>query len=405
MRSFSMRSFLLTLAVVLPMSASDPHLHPLGKSIAPGEIQFTLRGAATTGAPFSVECVYRPYRERDVKQKRGLNLPFGAWAGYSQNKGLISTQRDEFHSWRREFTAPGSDASFTVPLRSPAEGHEAYQLAEVRIVSGPVGTLEFSRWSEKTPELDPGFGLTCTADSLRGTVRPSGLGATPLRGELPLWPPLRTVDLEFSPVDVPVVRLWDSMKKHHWDGWRQATPQFWPGGRSIVLRHVGGPTVWRDHEYYAYPPADAPRIDKPLPPEGVLPGAVVEVFWPEGDVLQFPETRFDQSVDVLAAPLARMAPRFRELLGLSAVLRPGLEMGSLSAAEWGEMDELADMKDLPVAVELAPGADGKTWLKVTRRKLTEPWVFVFAAVYDDDRRAVLTSLVLNPRAWSGPLPE
>ncbi|MBL9202179.1 MAG: hypothetical protein JNL39_16840 [Opitutaceae bacterium] len=400
-----MRFLLFTFATLLPMSASDPDLHPLGKAIAPGEIEFTLRGAAQRGAPFGVYFVYRPYREWDVIKRRRLNLPFGPWAGYSKGDGLISTQREESDTVRREFTASGNEASFTVPLHSPTEGRENYQLAEVRLVSGPAGTLEFKRWFEKTPALDRGFGLACTADSLNGKLRETGLNASPLRGGLPLWPSLRKVDLELAPVQVPTVQVWESRAKHHWDGWRQKSPEQWPGGQSIVLRHIGGPTVWRENEYHVFPRGDAPAVERPQPPEGVLVGAGLEVFWPEGDTLEFPEVIFGRPVDVLAVPLAAVPARFRELLAQSVVLRPGAEARSLTRDEWEEMGNVASTDKLPSKVELVPGAGDKTVLKVSRGRLAEPWLCVFGANYDDDRRVILTSMVLNPTRWQGPLPE
>ena len=405
MGSIPMRILLFTFATLLPMSASDPHLHPLGQSIAPGEIEFTLRGAAERGAPFGVYFVYRPYRDGDVIKRRRLNLPFGPWAGYSQGDGLISTQREESDTVRREFTASNSDASFTVPLRSPTEGREDYQLAEVRLVSGPAGTIEFTRWFEQAPKLDEGFGFVCTADSLRGKLRATGLNAAPLRGSLPLWPTLRKVDLTLAPVRVPTVQVWESRAKHHWDGWRQTSPQQWPGGQSIVLRHIGGPTVWRENEYHVFPRGDAPPIERPRPPEGALLGAALEVFWPEGDGLEFPEVIFGNAVDVLAVPMAAIPARFRELLAQSVVLRPGAEARSLTREEWEEMGSVALTDKLPSEVELVPGAGDKTVLKVNRGRLAEPWLCVFGANYDDDRRVILTSMVLNPTGWPGPLPE
>lgn len=395
----------LALLWAAPMSASDSSspLHPLGQPIAPGEIQFTLRGAATAGAPFAVECVYRPHREREVKKTRRLNLLGGLFG--SGARDVISVQREESHSVRWEFTAPGADAAFTVPLRAPGSEHADYQLASVRVVSGAAGTLEFERWFPAAPELDPGFGLTCAADTLRGMLRPGGLGALPLAGSPPLWPALRTVDLTFAPVKAPVVQLWDSTAKHHWDGWRQTTPQEWPGGRSIVVRHTGGATVWRENDYHAIPPAGAPRVAQPAPPEGVLPGVRLEVFWPEGDTLEFPEARFGRPADVMASPLATMPARFGELLARSVALRPGCEPGSLTAAEWKELEALAATKALPARIELA-AARGDTRLKITRRReLAAPWVCVFGSGYDDGRRIVVTALLLNPARWVGPLPE
>jgi hypothetical protein len=386
------------------MSAADPNLHPLGQAISPGEIQFTLRGAASAGDSCSVECVYRPYRERDVKKTRHLNLLRG-WIG-SGSRELIRVQREDFHSVRRQFTATGSDLTFTASLRDPDDEHAAYQLDSVRVVSRLTGTLEFERWFATTPELEGGFGLKCSETSLLGTLRPSGLGAQPLRGSPPLWPTLRTVDLEFRPVDVPVVRLFESMSKHHWDGWRQTTPESWPGGRTIVLRHIGAPTVWREHEYHAFPPARERVAVVPKPPPGVLPGIHVEVFWPEGESLHFPETLFEHDVKVVAVPVSKLPPRMAELLAQSVRLRPGCESSSLSAKEWEELDASVPEVELPLTLEMVPSAEERSALKIVRLPgFKEPWVCSFGAPYDSDRRVVVTSLLVKPERWAGALPE
>lgn len=393
----------LAIGLALRMEASDPSMHSLGQPVGPGEIQFTLRGAASAGESYAVECVYRPHRERDVKKTRHLNLLRG-WIG-SGSRDLVKVQREEFHSVRRPFTATGSDMTFAVSLHDPDGEYAAYQLESVRVVGSVTGTLEFERWFATTPDLDDGFGLKCTATSLRGTLRPSGLAAPPLRGSPPLWPTLRTVDLEFTPVDVPVVRLFEATSKHHWDGWRQSTPQSWPGGRTLVLRKTGEPTVWREHEYYAFPPAGEPRAIRPAPPQDVMPGVQVEVFWPEGESLPFPETRFERDVQVVVAPVSKLPPRMIELLAQSVRLRPGWEPSSLSAREWQDLEASAPEIDLPLSIEMAASDDGRTTLKISRRHaFTEPWICIFGAAYDADRRFVVTSLRVSPERWSGPLP-
>ncbi|MBL9169116.1 MAG: hypothetical protein JNN07_15355 [Verrucomicrobiales bacterium] len=386
------------------MSAADPSLHSLAQPIPPGDVQFTLREAAGAGEASGVEAVYRPYRERDVKKTRSLNLWRG-WMG-SGSRELIRVQREEFRSVRQSLVASGSNLTFAVSLRCPDAKYGAYQLQSVRVVAGRLGHLEFERWSTETPILDAGFGLQCSVSSLRGEARPSGLAAQPLRGSLPLWPTLRTVDLQFSPVEVPVVRLFESTSKHHWDGWRQTIPQGWPGGRTIVLRQVNGPTVWREHEYYAFPPANEPPLAHPVPPSGVMSGIQVEVFWPEGGSLDFPETRFETSVEMIAVALSKLPPRMAELLAHSVRLRPGIEPGSISAQEWRELEASVPELELPLSIEMAPSAQGSTALKITRRPaFTEAWVCTFAAPYDDARRFLLTSLLLRPERWIGPVPE
>lgn len=401
---FSLIWAVLAACLSTPMSAADSSLHSLARPIAPGEIQFTLRGAVSEGEACGVECVYRPFRERDMRKTRSLNL-FRGWIG-GGSRELIRVQREEFHSLRHQVKAAGSNLTFVVSLRCPDAKYGAYQLETVRLVAGRIGTLEFERWFAETPALEPEFGLQCSASSLRGDLRPSGLAAQPLRGSLPLWPSLRTVDLQFSCVGVPVVRLFDSTSKHHWDGWRQIIPQGWPGGRTIVLRHVNGPTVWREHEYHAFPPANEPPLAHPVPPSGVMPGIQVEVFWPEGEFLDFPETRFETSVEMIAVAVSKLPPRMAELLARSVRLRPGIEPGSISAQEWHELEASVPELELPLSVEMAPSAPGSTALKITRRPaFTEAWVCTFAAPYDDARRFMLTSLLLRPERWTGPVPE
>lgn len=394
----------LFLSLGLPMSGADPSLHPLGERIAPGEIHFTLRNAAKRGEDFGVECVYRPFRERDVKKSRHLNLLRG-WIG-SGSKDLIRVQRTEFHSVRQSIKAADSNMVFTVSLRDPETGFEAYQLDAVRIVGGVTRALEFERWFPGTPGLNAGFGLRCDAASLRGTLRPSGLAASPLRGSAPLWPTLRTVDVVFAPVFVPAVQLWESTAKHHWDGWRQTTPLYWPGGRSIVLTHISGPNVWREHEYSPFGDAKDPARAQPNPPAGVMPGVQLEVFWAGEDALEFPEVRFETEVFALRIPLSKMPARMAELLALNVRQRPGLEQGTLSAEEWVELDALAPEPQGPITLEMVAAGDNKTLLKVNRRSgFTEPWLCIFGGAYDDGKRYRVAALLLRPERWTDPLPE
>lgn len=386
------------------MFASDPSLHPLGKPVAAGEIQFVLRRAAAAGDAIGVECVYRPYRGRDVKRTWNLNFLRG-WIG-GGSRELIRVHGEEFHSVRKQFQATDSDITFTVSLRDPEREYRSYQLEAVSVIARVTGTIDFKRWFATAPALDAGFGFICTTESLRGVIRPSGLGSQPLRGSLPLWPTLRSVDLEFAPVDVTRPELFDAGSKHYWDGWRQTSPQSWPGGKTILLRHIDGPTVWRQHEYYAYPPGTETTPVVPHPPAGVLPGVQLEIFWPEGKPLEFPETRFDREVQVVAAPASKLNTRLRDLLAQSMKLRPGLEHGSLSAAEWQEYDPLMDGTQLALKIEMATASGGKTVLKVSRNAtLTEPWLMIFGIPYDAGRRVNLTSAWVTPERWAGPLPD
>jgi len=175
---------LLTLFFALRMSGSNPSLHPLSQAIGPGDIRFTIRAAAAVGEDFAIEAVYSPRREWDVKKTRHLGFLSG-WIG-GTSSDLIKTQREEFHSFRQQFTATSKDLTFTVPLRDPDPEYKAYQLDDVRIVGRITGTLSFARWFPEAPVLDPGYSLRCDPAALRGDVRPSGLGAHPLRGSLPL---------------------------------------------------------------------------------------------------------------------------------------------------------------------------------------------------------------------------
>lgn len=400
---------LVTLSLLLSlfphrMSASDPSLHPLGESVAAGTIQFTLHDAAVVDERVAIECVYRPYRERDVIKHRSLHLLGSA---FRIGSGPVSTQRDEFHSVRQEVRPTNSTARFAVALRDPEADFSAYQLASIRILGQRVGSLEFERWFPKTPALPAGFGLNCTPEKLGGTVRPGGLGAHPLGGSLPLWPTLRAVELTYAPVDKPEIQLWDALAKKHWEGWRLTTPESWPGGSTVVARHIAGPTVWRGHDYFAFPPAGAPTVARPVPPVGVLPGVSLEVFWSKGDTLDFPEVILEGTVDMIALPVAKLTPRAREILALNTTLQPGLEPASISVADWELLNGLAVPSDaVPVATALKTNAEGKDVMQMKRGgKFTEPWLFLFGSGYDANRRYSLRALVLHPQPWTGPLPE
>jgi len=386
------------------MSASDPTLHPLSKAIAPGDLHFRLRNAATIGETYAVEAVYRPRRESDMKKSRNLGL-FGGWIGGASGE-LIRTQREEFHSFRQQFTATAADMTFVVPLRDPDADFRAYQLEGVRIVGQLTGTFRFERWFPERPTLDAGFGFLCEPTSLRGILRPGGLAAQPLRGSGPLWPSLRTIELDFAPVPVPTLQILEASARHHWDGWRQTTPQSWPGGQTVVLRHTNAPTVWREHSYQPFPAASDPPISRPLPPRGVLPGVALEIFWPEGDRLEFPETRFDGEVETLLVPLRKLPPRAATLLAESVRLRPGLEPGSLSAKEWEEFEDHIPEIDPPLTLGMTSTDDNRTVLQITREPgFDEPWLCLFLIPYDADRRVRVTSILITPTRWTGPLPE
>ena len=395
---------MLTLLFALPMSGSNPDLHPLSQAIDPGDIQFKLRKAAAVGEDYAVEAVYRPRREWDMKKTRNLGL-LGGWIG-GNSGGLIRTQRETFHSFRQPFTATNSEMNFSVALRDPDADFKSYQLESVRIVGRLTGTLRFERWFPERPFLDHGFGLHCAEDRLHGSLRPSGLAAAPLQGSLPLWPTLRHVDLDFAPVHLPGLHLFEASAKHHWDGWRQTSPQSWPGGQTIVLRHTNAPTVWRANEYHPFPAGgDAPH-KPPQPPAGTLPGVHVEVFWPEGTQLDFPETRFDNDVEMVSVPVSKLPSHAAELLADSVRLRPGLEQGSLSAKEWEELEESLPETERPLTMEMATSKDDLSILRITRKPgFTEPWLCLFLTPYDNDRRYRITSLLLSPRGWTGPLPE
>lgn len=380
------------------------NLHPLSQVIGPGEIHFTIRAAAVVSEDYAVEAVYRPRREWDVKKSRQFGFLSG-WIG-GTSSDLIKTQREEFHTSRQQFTATNTDVTFTVPLRDPDPAYKAYQLDDVRVVGRVTGTLNFDRWFPETPTLDPGYGLRCDPTTLRGEVRTSGLAAHPLRGSLPLWPTLREVDVTFRSVDVPLLWLFESSRKHHWDGWRKTSPESWPGGQTIVLRHANTPIVWRENQYHPYPTGGEVPPTRPVPFAGILPGIHLEVFWPEGEVLDFPETRFDGDVEMVSVPLSKLPPRAAALLAESVRLRPGLEHTSLSAKEWEELEESLPETDRPLTVETAPTKDDSTILRITRKPgFDEPWLCLFLTPYDNGRRYLVTSLLLSPQRWTGEVPQ
>jgi hypothetical protein len=143
-----------------------------------------------------------------------------------------------------------------------------------------------------------------------------------------------------------------------------------------------------------------------VPPTGILPGIHLEVFWPEGDVLDFSETRFDGDVEMVSVPLSKLPPRAAALLADSVRLRPGLEHTSLSAKEWEELEESLPETDRPLTVEMAPTKDDSTILRITRKPgFTEPWLCLFLTPYDNGRRYLVTSLLLSPQPWTGKVPQ
>lgn len=393
--------------LLLPFStlnASNSGLHPLDQAIAAGTIEVTLRDAAVAGERLSVECVYRPYRERDVIKRRSFHL-FGS--PFRIGSGLFSVQRDEFHSVRQEVRPADTTIRFSVALRDPDAAHRHYQLDSVRLIGQRLGSIELGRWFPQVPRLDPGFGFSCEAEKLSGRLRPGGLGARPLTGNLPFWPTLRFIDLAFAPVAFPRIQLWDAAAKHHWDGWRQSTPQHWPGGSTIVARHVAAPVVWRSHSYFAFLPSNSPDVPRPVPPADAIPGVDLEVYWPEGERLEFPEVNFERPVDVLALPVARLTVRAREILAGGTTLRPGVEHGSMTTAEWEVLEALAVPRpEAAVAAEMKVDGNGRDVMEIRRNaRLTEPWLLLFGVDYDEGRRVSLKAMAMDPGRWTGPLPE
>ena len=380
------------------MNAANSDLHPLATLLPEAELRVTLRGIAEAGEDVAVECRYTAQRERDVKKTRAIHLLPSIWRIGSND--FITTQRDDSLVARFTVKATAEGAAFTVPFHPPAGEHRAWGLHWIR-----VGRVEFDRWTAAMPQVDPAFGLTCTPDTLGGTVRWGGITAAPLRGSLPLWPTLRRVDVEISPVCRPEVTLWDPLQKHYWDGWRQTNPEPFPGGSTFVARHVKGPTVWRAHDVPAISPGPGPEVRIPVPPAGAIPGIGLEVYWPEGENLEFPEVRFEGGVSVLALPEARLNARVRAILRDSVTRRPGWEMASVSSAEWQEIDAVATPADAAaVTWEVEDRKDGRNVLVATRKNLSEPWVFLFGADYDEERRVAIAGIMVYPTQWTGPLP-
>lgn len=384
---------------LVALSAADPGLHPLGEAIVPGEIRFRMGGVVEAGEAFGVEAVYRPHRERDVKKTRHLGL-FAGWIG-GAGREWIRTQREESHTCRQHVTATDGGLRFEVPLRDPEAGYGDYQLEAVWVTGGRWGRIGFDRWFAAAPVLDEGFGLRCGSGVLRGRLRPGGLGADPLRGSLPLWPGLREVEVEVRPVRLPGLVLFEARRKHEWDGWRQTTPAFWPGGHTIVVRHTNGPTVWRVHSYDPVAPSGAGPVGRPMPPEGVLAGVHLDVYWPEGELLEFADAEFGGDVEVVTVSVAKLPERAAALLAESVRQRPGMELETLSAAELEEFEEaLPEKVEKPFEVGME-GDDGDGSVLRIRRMagLGEPWLCVFLTPYEEGRRYRVAGLVLRPVAF------
>lgn len=401
MRGFVPKLLLMSLLALFSFTAARASgLHPLKVELPEAELRLTLRGTARENEDVVVECEYRPRREWDVRKERSLHL-FDVLPWRIGSRDAVTVNRDEAVQKMQVVRAQGTTVSVVVPLRHPDAAYHAYQLARVR-----VGNIEFERWSPEPPALDAGFGLVCSPERLTGTVRQGGLAAAPLNGKLPLWPKLRDVDLTISSATAPTVRLWEARTKHHWDGWRQTTPEFWHGGETILARHVDGTTVWRTHEYYSILPAAAEPVTRPAPPAGVLPGIHVEVYWPTGDTIDLPDAHFDRPAAVLPLRASQLTFRAKELLARSVETRAGLEKNSLSAEEWRELEALVDESDpAPVEFSLRPSKDGKDRMTVQRLELKESWVYLFGVEYDSERRFGVAALLLSPAQWTGPTPE
>lgn len=372
-------------------------LHPLPTALPQAEIRIHLSGVLPGGPAAVVETRYSPRREGDVKTERRFHLFDSPWR--SGSRDTTSAAREDSHLVRQAVPVVGGVAVFSVPLHDPEAAYRGYQLATVS-----VADVKLARWFAQAPQLDPAFGLECAADTLRGALRLGAFGAQPLNGALPLWPGLRQVVLQLAPLQMPELRLWDPLAKKHWDGWRTASPLAWPGGHTVLARHISSSAVWRGHAYFAIQPAEAPPIDRAQPPPDALPGVALEVFWPEGDTLEFPEAKFERPVTAVALRLASLSARAKSLLERSVQLRPGAEIGSLTAAEWDELKALgAKAKDEPVTLQR--NAQGKAQLVLHRRMLDESWLYLFGTEYDAQHRRALTSLVLHPQRWTGAVPE
>lgn len=380
------------------MNAAHSDLHPLSALLPEAEVRLTLRGIAAEGEDVAVECRYTAQRERDVKKTRTMHLLPSIWRIGSND--LITTQRDDSLVARFTVKATAEGVTFAVPFHPPEGEHRTWGLHRIR-----VGRVEFERWSPAMPQLDPAFGLTCTPETLGGVVRLGGISAALLRGSLPLWPTLRRVDVEISADCRPEVTLWDPLQKHHWDGWRQTNPEPFPGGATFVARHVNGPTVFRAHDVPAISPGPGPDVRVPVPPAGAIPGIGLEVYWPTGDRLEFPEVRFEGGVSVLALPTAKLNARLRAILLDSVTRRPGWEMASVTSAEWREIDAAAVPADAAgVAWEVETRSENRSVLVAQRKNLVEPWIFLFGSDYAEERRMAIAGVVVYPTKWTGPLP-
>lgn len=374
-----------------------PHdLHPLGAELPAADVRFDVSGVHAALA----ESTYRPRRQRDVRKTRHWHLLGSLWRIGSRD--LVTVQREGSYVERAEVADASGVVSFTTSLRARSGRHARYQLAEVRL-----GDVRFARWFEGPPALPPGFGLAVTPDALTGDVLLDGLGAEPLRGALPLWPGLRRVSLRVARSASRRIELFDPASRHHWDGWRQAVPEPWPGGQTITARHIEAVTVWRAHEALVVPPSGAPPVARLAPPAGVPAGVALEVFWPGGARIELPEARFEGPVDVLGFEAGELPPRALALLEDLVTLRPGRAPGTLATAEWDELEDLAAPPDSwPVA--LAPCASKDRGERVEVRREPRPWsdsfLCVFGAEIGGDGRRAAAALLLHPRPFDGPLP-
>lgn len=357
------------LVLLSALHAQAQALHPLGTALPDAELQFVVRDVARAGKSVLVQAIYQPYREADVHTSRNFHLlDILPWR--SGSRDLMTVSREDSH--RVEITAvaqpvPATDAQaratqtsirFTVPLRDPNPAYGGFQLVRVQ-----VGTLEFGRWFAEAPMLDPAFDISTTASSLQGTARMGAMGAAPLGGALPLWPGLRTIDVVDNPASQPTLDLWDASKNAE-------------------------PTDWH------------------IVPARNAPGVAYDIYWPQGDSLLLPRVRFDLPSDVIALPVAHLTPRAQALLVRSISARPGTESSALTAAEWNELDALATAEEEPdpVALKVEQAALGRTFFDLTlsRRKFTEPWLYLFGAEYDNRRHVSITGMVLHPTPWKVP---
>jgi hypothetical protein len=104
--------------------------------------------------------------------------------------------------------------------------------------------------------------------------------------------------------------------------------------------------------------------------------------------------------------VGRLTPRARELLARSVERRPGIEMNSLSAAEWSEIAELGEAGiAAPMEWAFEKDAAGESIVRVHRRAFTEPWIYLFGFKYDSDRRYAVHAMLLTTERWTGALPE